>query len=451
MASAATALSVSFERLSVESLAIPWNRLESIHDAIHEKRRLVEQHTSTAMESLKCVSMLNSEINALEKEFSAVMSTIVTERTRTQEKIRTLIQEWEVGQSSAAGARETETQQQHAAQLHALQDEVRHLKKELRDKSKAFDVLQRKNDDLSTVLKEYRLDAVGPLLESIQGRKLAARGAKEAAAAALYAPLENLSKSHGSFASSADRPKVSHTATQDVSMSASSWKFTSPQSSRHESFSAGVADEIVDGTRSEVLRLQGELAAARRDARMRREEVEALRSAKEDVSVLMAPAPAAASYSSSASVAASDAAFYHLQQHATSTSNANGKGLQRDHPVAIGLDLGNRRQLQGLAGVHVVRVADGSPCDVAGMQENDVIVAWAGRLVNRIEDIAQATKALGSQSMLEIKYIRPRTAAAVGSALDMEDIQTAVVQLDGRLEGPYNGRRESYSASVQYA
>lgn len=447
----ASQFALSFERITVESLAIPWHQLEEVTEAIQQKRQQVEVHTESAMEHLRSIALLNGEVNALEKRFSSIMSTIVSERTRTQEKLRSLVMEWERKQVAQVGERVVASQAQHENEMAAAQDEVKRLKKALKEKSKQADDLQGRVNDMQAVLREHNLDAVGPLLQSLSAKRL------------------------NSSTESSKRDSRSNTDAQVLNLSReNAMAFIA----NHEAGDRGVGSSAIhqqmlsetEELRGELVRLQAELAAAKRESKMRRDEIDALRYAKEETRGWMQALDPRGTQSvagggfSSASTVASDVAphqaFYQLHSGrsiATSSTAIGGqsvKGASLSTPpavqpsaVSVGLDLGTRRQQQGLSGVHVVSVAEGSPAYVAGIRPNDVIVAWSGRVVGKLEDIAAVTKSIGLSGSLEIHFIRPSSLSQRDELLGDEEIHVANIALDGRLDGPYNHRREHFSSS----
>jgi hypothetical protein len=501
-AAAPNTLSLSFERLTVESLALPWHKLEEIHEAIHEKRRMVEQHTSVAMDHLRAVAVLNADIYSLEKEFSSVMSTVVAERSRSQEKLKTLVRQWEQAQAAEEGARATAAAQQHQTALHAAKQDIKKLKKALDDKQSTLDAVQQQRDDMHHLLKEYNLDAAGPLLESIQSRRLTkqreellhSNGGEPAGGT-------NTSRLDGSIREQRSTRKRSlAVADTTTAMTAASGVFTrdreanqrkleeslaadpslnSLQTSLHNNPASSSLQGQHDAT-AEIVRLQGELAATRRESMLRKEEADALRSGREDATAANRNTSSsrdgnllgirnAAVLSSSGSMAASDAvgpygstrsvvSSSHHAMHqsrgllrsarsAVTSSTAEQQGAWTEHPVTLGLELGTRRQQQGLAGVHIVDVVEGSPAWEAGLQPNDIIVAWAGRVVNRLDDVHTIIRFLSSGpslASLDIRYLRPLAAESDAVHIPADDeIRVAMIDLDGRVEGPLHSRRGS--------
>ncbi|CUG51834.1 Hypothetical protein, putative [Bodo saltans] len=511
-------LSLSFERLTVESLALPWHKLEEIHEAIHEKRRMVEQHTSVAMDHLRAVAVLNADIYSLEKEFSAVMSTVVAERSRSQDKLKTLVRQWEQTQASEENARATATAQQHQTALQAAKHDIKKLKKALDEKQNTLNAVQQQRDDMHHLLKEYNLDAAGPLLESIQSRRLekqreellhgsgsgeagntSVRPERDVRVGSVFNTTAVTTSTTTTGAAQAKRRNTigadatSFTRDREINQGKleRSLAADTTLSSLHPNDASAISASLHAGQQdatAEIVRLQGELAATRRESMLRKQEAEALRSIREDSTAGLlrssstrdgpAGLRGAAMLSSSGSIAASDAvgpyasnrsvvSSSHHAMHqsrsllrsgragagaSSSVSVAEHGGSQwADHPVTLGLDLGTRRQQMGLAGVHVVDVVEGSPAHEAGLQPNDIIVAWAGRVVNRLDDVHAIVRFLTSGpplTTLDIRYLRPALSdASEADAVHIptdDEIHLAVIDLDGRVDGPVHSRRGSF-------
>jgi uncharacterized protein YukE len=415
--SATSPFALSFERVTLESIAAPWKELEDINAEIQEKRRTAEKHAQVAADHLRAVSMINAEIQCLEHRFSSVMSSVVSERSRMQEKLRALVHEWERQSISTFDERTSQLQNAHSSEVSRLSERIARLERSTMEQQETIAALQLKNNNLQTMLHEYGLELSGPLMESLRARRLV------------------LGK---------NGPADHATAANPVAP---------PNAPSVKSFIETETEEL----RGEVVRLQAELAASRAESRMRLGEVNALREASASFNAENAPA------------LQPDHAFYHLSSRhsvaSTSSMSANLMSASRQlfertssfqhhsddfaagqgRSLSIGMNLGTRRQQAGLPGVHVVDVVQHSPAAIAGIRSNDIVVSWNGKRVDRLEDIAAAVHCQPPDSALEIEFARPANSDAL-APIDGSEVFTATMFVEGKLDGPHNLRRERYSS-----
>lgn len=446
--------SLSFERVTVESLILPWNDVEHIHEQMREKRRQVHLHTQQAAEHLRAITLLQAELDSLEASFSATMAAVVAERSRSQERLRALVLEWERSQVQQAAERAVEVQQRHTTEMEQLKKKLAKVTSELESKQQRLDSVTARNQEMQALMQEYGLETSGPLVEALQAKRLLSPSEKK------------------------DGRRPSLFLDQ-----------VSPQTTSSAAY-AKLSKET-DHLRAEVLRLQADLSAAKAESKVRRTEIDALRSTREEWSTLSTTPPPAEDHAfyrlqagrGSASSVASGAPPYnaatsssryttttqqtttqHHQQHQHYTSSWNGgtedpatpppppqphPGVSTPPPsISIGLDLGTRRQQQGLSGVHIVGVLEGSPSWLAGIRPNDVLVGWGGHTIHQLEDVGIASRSLPHGLVsLEVVFVR-----GVGF---QEELQSGgshhrsfvvSIPLEGKLSGPYNSRREAFLA-----
>lgn len=492
---ATSQFALSFERVAVESLILPWHELELIHEKMREKRRLVEEHTTQAAEHLRSVALLNAELDSLEASFSAVMAAVVSERSRSQERLRSLVLEWERSHIQQSTDRSIEVQQQHAAEVDLLRKQLTSAQAEADAKQQRCDALSLRNQELQALMREYGLETTGPLVDALQGSRLlspSTAAGKSSRKASLFLDPSAIG--------GADDQAIANAAYAKLS-------------------------KETDQLRAEVLRLQADLSASKAESKVRRSEIEALRTAKEEwATITTAPLSAGEDhafyrlqgggggggristastasgvppYHTAASVVSSTRhsvtqsqshqqqqqqySSYHPQQHLSSSSSyidnrggaaaalasstAKSPQYQTNPPqpneqpapsISVGLDLGTRRQHHGLSGVHIVGVLEGSPAWQAGIRPNDVLVGWAGHTIHQLEDVAAASRSLPkgllALDVVVVRNVKPleelhHHAGGGGGGSSANTItaqRTAMVSipLDGRLNGPYNSRRE---------
>ena len=125
---------LSFERIALESVSQHWNTLQAIQVSIDSKRSMQAQLSSEVVAAMKRISSLNDEAAALEAQFHAVLSTLCNDRTRTQDKLRMLVQEWEKSKVVEGTRREREIKREHDVLRRNLEAEVSRLNLELHEK-----------------------------------------------------------------------------------------------------------------------------------------------------------------------------------------------------------------------------------------------------------------------------------------------------------------------------
>ena len=461
---------LSFERITIESLAASWQELEALVKQLAEKRLLVEQHTKLAADHIRAVSMVNTEIDSLEKKFSSILAGMVAERTRVQDKLRGLVLEWERCSAQNYAERSKESQKAHEDELRQVRDKLEELQRERDSKDVLLLQVQQKNKDLELLLSEYGLSTTGPLVESLRARAVIAQQQGGA-----LSPQPNMASLSGGLNSNhyslTETRKNSTLQQQHVMMR---------RSSIHVDPAASAAERemIVESERLrlEVTKLQADLAASKAESRMRLDEVKALRAVRDESSPSQGGAgmpafyqlsgsgggPKSVASTSNMSAAAMSQSRHLFEEHGrmmtTSSSNYDDARRYPNAPqqvpvqqspklsqkmsshMSLGLDLGTRRQQLGLRGVHVTDVVEGSSAYNAGIRRNDVLLTVAGRPTDRLEDVAAAIGSVRPHSQLVIEYARQpaMTSPIVG------DPQRAVILVEGQLDGPHNTRREHF-------
>lgn len=459
-----TPLNLSFERVAFESSAKTWQELDEVVRQLADKRALVEQHTTLAADHIRAVSMLNTEIDHLEKKFSLALTGMATERTRVQEKLRALVLEWERNYTQMFADKRREMETSHESTKQKMQDEIDALRADRDSKEHQLMEQQQKGTEVQMLLREYGLTTSGPLLESLRARQ--AMHSNDAVA---------------TFGS----PNATTQASAGGSGAVATSRFTQQQQHQLQVVAEQSMGAAAERLRHEVTKLQADLAASRAESRMRLDEVHALRSARDD-----GPSLREQQHFGTSSQA-STAAFYHLnsangavshrsvattsnvsanvmnssrqlfeKQH-SSTSALWQQGTEQAHNtkqvtsaaghqnhyqhqqqqhVAVGIDLGTRRQQFGLRGVHVSDVVEHSPAFAAGIRKNDVILSWAGKATNRLEDVAAAAASVRPNAHLVIEYAsQPQmNSTQLGPTL------RASIAIEGKLDGPHNTRREHF-------
>jgi hypothetical protein len=489
--SSPSSFALSFERITIESLAASWQDIEALVKQLAEKRGLVEQHTKSAAEHIRCIALVNGEIDCLERKFSSVLAGMVAERTRVQDKLRALVLEWERSSATSFSERAKEVQRCNEEELRRLRDSVDSLTHDRDCKEQQLLSAQQRIKDMELLLGEYGLSCAGPLVESLRARAIIAQMNGASPQQQQQQQLGGLIRSAAtteqqpgaaptlSAAAAGSSPQQRHPQPNVLHRSSSATAVTSSSFS-HQHYVSAADREMVAETerlRQEVTKLQADLAASKVESKMRLDEVKALRGVRDELAMSVGRSGAfessfgggksagtmsnvSATFASrhedlfhhrgstvttttateeqrrgssyfSANVFGSTNAAYQHQQHQSPTKTASH--------MSLGLDLGTRRQQAGLRGVHVTDVVDNSSAFHAGIRRNDVLLSVAGRTTNRLEDVAAAVASVKPHSQLTIEYARPS-----GGLGALSESMKATIQVDGQLEGPHNTRREHF-------